>query len=106
MADRAAKLHILVVQSWTCDVRPIRDSLEAAGLDVSIMRVDIEPALHAALTWGQYDLVIYDPEATTISRTTVEECLYATRSNLPFIVVGDIASLGDRVRALRHARRS
>ena len=100
MAEPTAKIDVLVVQFWVHDIKPIRAALEGAGLEVAITRVDIEPALHAALTCGHYDLVIYDPSTATLSRAAVEENLRASRRDPPLVVADDLATLGARAREL------
>jgi hypothetical protein len=104
MAECVGKVQILVVQFWIRDVAPIRAALTAAGMDVAITRVDIEPALYAALTWDRYDLVLYDSETTTISRAAVEEALRATRRDLPLVVIDQLDTLGERARLALLAR--
>ena len=104
MAEHTTKLAILVVQFWLHDIKPIRAALEGAGLAVTLTRVDIEPALNAALTWGHYDLVIYDPSTTTISRTAVEDSLRACRRDPPLLVADDLACLGARACELLRSR--
>lgn len=104
MAEPAAKLQVLLVQFWIQDPGPIRAALEAAGLAIALTRVDIEPALHAALMCGHYDLVIYDPSTTTISRSAVEENLRASRRDPVLLVADDLATLGARACELLRSR--
>ena len=104
MAEPATKVEVLVVQFWIHDIQPIRAALEGAGMVVAITRVDIEPALNAALTCGQYDLVIYDPSTATISKAAVEENLRASRRDPPLLVADDLATLGARARELLRSR--
>jgi 23S rRNA U2552 (ribose-2'-O)-methylase RlmE/FtsJ len=97
MAERAAKMQVLVVQFWIHDAKPIRAALERAGLDVAITRVDFEPALHAALTLDRYDLVIYDPATTTMSKQLVAETMRAARHpDVALVVADDLSTLGAR----------
>lgn len=106
MAEAAAKIRVLVVQYWIRDLQPIRDALHTAQLDVELTRVDIEPALHAALSWARYDIVLYDPATITVSHEVVKECLHANRHYVPLIVIEDIARLGDQVRGALEALRN
>ena len=106
MADPDRQLQILLIQYWIHDVRPIRTALEVAGITAAITRVDIEPALHAALTIGRYDAVIYDPATTSLSRTAAEECLRSVRKDLALIVADDLDGLGARLLAALQARSS
>lgn len=106
MADPAITVPVLVVQFWIHDVEPIRSALRDAGIDPRIRRVDIEPALHAALSWGRYEVVIYDPATPTISREAVEACLRASRREVPLVIADDLATLGERTQRALLARRS
>src|SRR5690242_6601761 len=101
-----ARLPILLVQFWVRDLAPIRTALTAAGIDARLVRVDIEPALHAALSWDRYAAVIYDPETPSLSRATVEELVRTSRADLPLILVDDLATLGARVLAALRARQN
>ena len=106
MASRRAKLHVLLVQSWTNDVAPVRAALRRAGLQVALNRVDIEPALHAALVSRPYALVIYDPSTSALSRAVLERCLRSCQRDIPVIVADDLRSLGRMARAALRARSS
>lgn len=106
MADRDRQLQILLIQYWIHDVRPIRTALEAAGISAAITRVDIEPALHAALTTARYDLVIYDPATSSLSHAAAEECLRSVRKDLELIIADDVDGLAARVLAALQARSS
>src|SRR6185503_11187762 len=98
------KMRVLVIQFWVHDSRPIRDALAAAGIDADLVRVDIEPAVNAALSWGRYAAVIYDPETTSVSRAAVEQCMRANQCAVPLVVADDLSTLGARVlAALRSA---
>jgi hypothetical protein len=99
-------MHVLLVQSWTSSQSAIRAELEHAGTPLAITRVDIEPALYAALTNGRFDLVVYDPTTTTLSRAAVDECMRAADSHVPLVVADDLAMLGVRARELARARAS
>jgi CheY-like chemotaxis protein len=100
------EMRVLVIQFWIRDIRVIRSALEVAGITAQITRVDIEPALHAALSWGEYDLAIYDPSTPTISRTAVDDCLRVHGRDIPLVLAEDGAPLVDRIQCALAARRS
>jgi hypothetical protein len=104
MAELAAKVSVLVVQMWVHDLKEIRAALQEAGLTATITRVDLEPALGAALEWGDFDVVIYDARTTAISREALIDCLRVRGRNTPIVDLGDVATLGTRVRGalVRH----
>ena len=106
VASHRGKLHVQVVQSWTHDVAPIRDALRRAGLQVALTRVDIEPALHAAVISKPYALVIYDPATTAMSQAVLERCLRSCQRDIPVVVADDLRSLGRLAKAALRARSS
>jgi DNA-binding response OmpR family regulator len=95
-------MRVLVIQYWIRELQPIRDALRDAGLQAEIVRADFEPALHAALARGPYDVVIFDPEIPGLSRRVVE----AAVAGLPIVVLEDVASLGARIQAALLTRRA
>jgi CheY-like chemotaxis protein len=99
-------IRVLLVQPWTSNDDPIRAALERAGLTVAIVRVDFEPALHAALIGARFDLVIYDPAIATLSRAKLDDRMRAAGGDVPLVVADDLATLGERARDLVSARSS
>src|SRR3954462_6303798 len=57
----SATPRILGIRSWTEPLTELRAALRDAGVTVRITRVDIEPALNAALARSSYDIVVWDP---------------------------------------------
>jgi hypothetical protein len=106
MAESPARIRVLVIQFWILDATPIRAALVDAGFDVALTRVDIEPALRAALSWGRPDVVIFDASTNTISRDSAIECVRAMRRDLDVVQLDDLVTLGSRVHAALRARRS
>jgi len=104
MAERAAKIHVLVVQNWIHDPTPVRSALASVGLEVAITRADFEAALWAAMSWQRFDAVIFAP--TTLSRDAIVECMRAHRSDAALVELGDAATLADRLDAALLSRRS
>ncbi|HET9621771.1 MAG TPA: hypothetical protein VFP84_10410 [Kofleriaceae bacterium] len=67
--------------------------------------MDIEPALHAALTRRAFDLVIHDPDVTGLPRETIEARLREHRHATPIVTLRSLATLGEAViRAFAHLR--
>lgn len=97
MVERAGTLEILLIQHWIHDLEPIRAAIGEVGAGARWTRVDIEPALHAALTRDTFDLVIY-AAPPSLSLASVEECLRATRCTIPVVAADPIATLAERVR--------
>ncbi len=94
------RLRIVLVRSWLHKLEPIRAALRAAGFAPTFLRIDIEPALHAALTRGDLDLVIYDPELEGLSGPTVAARCKAVRPGVPCIAIGELDDLGARIAAV------
>lgn len=92
-------MRVLVIQFWIRDIRAIRAAFELAGVTAEITRVDIEPALYAALSWCEYDLAIYDPSTPTISRESVEKCLRSHHREIPLVLAEAGAPLAERITA-------
>jgi hypothetical protein len=98
-------LHVLLIRAWIHRPEPVRTALRDAGFDVEITRIDIEPALHAALTRRAFDLVIHDPRVVGLSRELVEARLRAHRHATPIVTLDSLDALGDAViRAFAHLR--
>jgi DNA-binding response OmpR family regulator len=106
MASPNSMVKVLLIRPWIYSLAPLRASLRDAGFEARFTRVDIEPALHAALTRGGYDVAVVDPATPGLTRSTIELRLRDHRADFPIIVLEDIASLGEHVRAALAARRS
>jgi len=100
------EIDVLLIRSWTLDLGPVVASFAAAGLGATFTRVDIEPALNAALTRRAYDVAVYDPRGIGLSRAIVEQTLRAHHSTTPLLEIEDVATIGDAVARTLHARRS
>jgi hypothetical protein len=89
------QLNILLVRLWTKDTERLRTSLRAAGLSVRITRVDFPAALHAALSWGAFEAVLYDPSTPAITLEVVVNALRERNLSLPIIATdtGDVGRL-------------
>ncbi len=98
--------RVLVIQFWIRELDPIARALSEAGIEAALTRVDIEPALHAALVRDDFDVAIYEPEIPGLSRREIEACLGANGRDLPLVILEDLDSLGTRVAAALAARRN
>lgn len=81
------KVRILLIRPWTEPFAPFRAALRAVGIHARIARVDIEPALNAALGRGSYDVVVFDPGTPGVSRDVVEARLRDHARVIPIVVV-------------------
>ncbi len=106
MPGQALHIDILLVRSWLHPLEPIRSTLRTAGFAPRFHRVDIEPALHAALTRGGYDVVIVDPHTAVLSRQIVQARIDELRPGTPLVLLGELSDLGARIAAVLHARRN
>src|SRR5947208_1130316 len=103
MVIGASTVEVLLVQLWTLDPDPILRVLRVAGLDARVTRVDIEPALHAAVNRQSYDLVLYDPATPGLPIASVEAALRASRCGGVLLIADDLTLLAE---SIRHALRS
>ena len=101
----SAPLNILLVRPWTKETERLRTSARAAGLSVRLTRVDFPAALHAALTWGTFDVVVYDPETPAISQEMVANALRERNLSLP-IITTDAGDVGRLLAQQARARRN
>lgn len=99
-------IDVLAIQFWIHDPALIRDAVHAAGFIARIKRIDIEPALHAALGRQPWHLVIYDPATPDLSLETVRRAMRAFRRRVPVVIVGDVTPLVEQVRRVLQHRRS
>lgn len=87
-----------MIRPWTEPLAPLRAALEASGLRVRFHRVDIEPALNAALERGGYTLIVFDPGTPGITREMIESRLKDNRRSLPIVTLGDARTLAEEIR--------
>lgn len=99
-------VKVLLIRPWIHSLAPLRASFHAAGLEVRFTRVDIEPALNAALARGGFDVAVVDLATPALAEVTIEQRLREHRADLPIVVLEDIPSLGEHVKAALAARRS
>jgi DNA-binding NtrC family response regulator len=98
MREAKDAIRILLIRPWTEPLAPLRSALTAADLRARFHRVDIEPALNAALDRGGYDVIIFDTRTPGISRETIESRMKANRRAIPIVTLGDARTLADEIR--------
>lgn len=103
MVDESAKVRILLIRPWTEPLSAFRSALTANGIRARISRVDIEPALDAALSRTSYDVVVLDPRTPGITREMVDAMLREHR-RIVHVVIFD--ELDGTVAAVAHALRN
>jgi len=102
MREANNAIRILLIRPWTEPLAPLRAALEVDDLDVRFHRVDIEPALDAALDRGRYTVVVFDPRTPGITRETLESRMKANRRAIPIVTLRDVRTLAEDIRqALR-----
>ena len=104
MREDKDAIRILLIRPWTAPLGPLRIALERAGMTARFHRVDIEPALNAALHRGGYDVVVLDPKTTAISLAVVEACMKANRRPLPIVTLSDPTTIADAIRSALRSR--
>jgi len=94
-------LRILWIRSWAQPTQALRDALADIGYRAILTRVDIEPAVHAAVMRRDFELAIVDGDAG-IARELVETWFREHRIYAPVIDHGAPATLVHRIeRAMR-----
>jgi hypothetical protein len=98
------RVRILFIRPWTASLSPVREALRDAGIAAMITRVDIEPALNAALgRGGRFDVVIHDASTPGIPREVLDARLREHRRAIPVV---PLQALDDLVAAVRVVLRS
>jgi DNA-binding NtrC family response regulator len=102
MSAEPNNARILLIRAWTEPFAPFRAALRAAGLHTRIARVDIEPALNAALGRSSYDVIVLDPTTPGITREIVEARMREHGRFIPIVVLasGPLEAVAD---AIKHA---
>lgn len=102
MRETKDAIRILLIRPWTEPLAPIRAALEEAGVTARFHRVDIEPALDAAIHRGGYTVIVFDPCTRGITREMIESRLKESRRTIPIVTLGDARTLADDIQqALR-----
>lgn len=91
------RLRLLCICSWMLPSSELRDALRARRLEASIARVDIEPALRAALGRGPYSAAIYVRGLAGLGLDLVHTQLLLLAPATPLLVVGGLAEAAERL---------
>jgi hypothetical protein len=92
------RIRILLVRPWTQPIAPIRTALRDGGIDAHISRVDIEPALDAALSRRPYDVIVFDPSSQELTLDVVHTRAREHGHVTPIIVLGSIEQLASLIK--------
>ena len=94
-------LRVLFVKPWVDDLEPALEALRACDLEVTYERVDLAPALWAALERTRWDVVVTDWKATELTLAVVSKLVREHRPDLPVVVLDRLEILGrDVLRAV------
>jgi DNA-binding NtrC family response regulator len=105
MVSPGSSIKILLVRPWIHPLAPLREALRTAGVAARFTRVDIEPALNAALARGGFDVVVLDPTIPGMSPLVIEARMREHHVDIPIVELGDIATLVARIKQAIVARR-
>ena len=98
-------LRILWLHSWVRPTQALREALGDAGYRADVTRVDIEPALNAAITRRDFEVAIVDGDVG-IARELVERRFREHRISAPLLDHDTSATLVRRIEEAMHYRRS
>lgn len=104
MREAKDAIRILLIRPWTEPLAPLRIALEHAAITARFHRIDIEPALNAALDRGGYDVVVFDPRTPGITREIIDACMRANRRAFPIVTLSDPSTLADAIRTALRAQ--
>jgi DNA-binding response OmpR family regulator len=102
----APSIEVLLIQLWIHEVEPFATALATAGVAANIKRVDIEPAVNAALGRRSYDLVIFDTRTPGLSLEMVQTCMRTHGIRVPLVVVDGRDLLDDVLTSALRQRQS
>lgn len=91
----SCSLRVMLIEDSPDDAFLIERALRADGFDLSILRVETEVALHAALQDGEWDLIICDYSLPQLGGHRALALCRQTGMDAPFIVVSGV--IGEEV---------
>ena len=100
-----ASLKVLLIAPWVIKLYGMQASLHAQGLDPTIVRVDFEAALRAALMHHRFEAAFYAP-TPTLSRDAAETCVRVHAPKLCIRHVEQLEQIGPELARLIASRRS
>ncbi len=86
-------LRVIIVKSWVDDIDVVVARLHSAGYAVEYERVDLEPALWAALDRGPWHVVICDWKTPQLTIASVGRILRDHGTQVPIVVLDRIETL-------------
>jgi len=106
MSAAPDEVRILLIRPWTERLAPFRAALRAVGIHARIARVDIEPALDAALGRSGYDVIVLDPKTPGVTRDIVEARLRDHARFAPVVVIESesVETIADAIKHRLDAR--
>ena len=96
-------LRVLFVKSWVDDLGPALAALRDAGLDVTHERVDIAPALWAALERARWDVIVCCWKTPQLTISAVNKIISQCKHKPPVVVLDRLETLGRDVRKVFNA---
>lgn len=102
----AEPVRLLLIQSWVIQTDGIRARLAGAGFHARITRVDFEAALDAAIWRRDFDAVLVNPATPALPLTVIEAHMKTHGIQVPLLELGDLDTLGVRLRHALAARRN
>lgn len=99
MAATIGPVRILLIRPWTEPLAPLRAALRDADITARIARVDIEPALDAALSRGGYDVIVFDPSTKDLTLDIIESRLREHRRMTPIVTLTGLERLAAAIKA-------
>lgn len=102
----AEPVRLLLIQSWVIQTDGIRARLATAGFHARITRVDFEAALDAAIWRRDFDAVLVNPATPGLSLAVIEGHMKTHGVHVPLLELGDLETVGVRLRQALAARRN
>jgi hypothetical protein len=106
MSSERPCVEVLLIQFWINDADQIIAALASTGLPTNIKRVDIEPAICAALGRCSYDLVIFDQSTPGLTIDMVRSCMRSHDSKAVLVVVDGTRPLEELITDALRRRQS
>ncbi len=102
----AEPVRLLLIQSWVIQTEGVRARLAAAGFHARITRVDFEAALDAAIWRRDFDAVVVNPATPGLPMSAIDAQMKAHGILVPLLELGDLDTLGMRLRHALATRRN
>lgn len=106
MTSAPPRIDVLLIQFWIQDADVVVQALAVAEVEARVKRVDIEPALYAALGLKPYDLVIFDPRTPGLSVETVQGCMRSHGCKAVLVVLEETRPIDETIVSALRRRQS